>query len=184
MESAHGEVYSILDYVIKFVSGLRGGWWFSPGPPVYSTNKTDRHDITAILLKVALNTITSYPFLLMYIIFLDCSHLDIIINFRRIYYPPCKRLTFLLCRRILNINRSAMIWPAIWTIAVKVKYLKDTLLCASIYQLNNDWINRKVIPSIFDKYKTPPNTTQKKLKTWATQNLPDIREVNTGVCDR
>ena len=24
MESAHGEVYSILDYVIKFVSGLRG----------------------------------------------------------------------------------------------------------------------------------------------------------------
>jgi hypothetical protein len=32
------------------------GWWFSPGPPVSSTNKTDRHDITEILLKVALNT--------------------------------------------------------------------------------------------------------------------------------
>jgi hypothetical protein len=31
--------------------------WFSPGPPVASTNKTDRHDITEILLKVALNTI-------------------------------------------------------------------------------------------------------------------------------
>ena len=29
--------------------------WFSP---VSSTNKTDRHDITEILLKVALNTIT------------------------------------------------------------------------------------------------------------------------------
>ena len=29
--------------------------WFSPGPPVSSTNKTDRHDITEILLKVALN---------------------------------------------------------------------------------------------------------------------------------
>ncbi len=28
----------------------------SPGPPVSSTNKTDRHDITEILLKVALNT--------------------------------------------------------------------------------------------------------------------------------
>jgi hypothetical protein len=26
--------------------------WFSPGPPVSSTNKTDRHDITEILLKV------------------------------------------------------------------------------------------------------------------------------------
>jgi hypothetical protein len=29
--------------------------WFSP---VSSTNKTDRHDITEILLKVALNTTT------------------------------------------------------------------------------------------------------------------------------
>jgi hypothetical protein len=34
------------------------GQWFSQGTPVYSTNKTDRHDITEILLKVALNTIT------------------------------------------------------------------------------------------------------------------------------
>jgi hypothetical protein len=30
---------------------------FSPGPPVSSTNKTDRHEITELLLKVALNTI-------------------------------------------------------------------------------------------------------------------------------
>jgi hypothetical protein len=37
-------------YVIKFVSDL----WFSL---VSSTNKTDRHDITEILLKVALNAI-------------------------------------------------------------------------------------------------------------------------------
>jgi hypothetical protein len=36
-----------------FVTG-RG---FSPSPPVSSTNKTDRHDITEILLKGALNTI-------------------------------------------------------------------------------------------------------------------------------
>ena len=38
---AHGEMYSILHYVIRFV-----------------TNKTDHNDITEILLKVALNTIT------------------------------------------------------------------------------------------------------------------------------
>jgi hypothetical protein len=25
--------------------------WFSPGTPVFSTNKTDHHDITEILLK-------------------------------------------------------------------------------------------------------------------------------------
>ena len=38
------------------------GPWFSPGTPVSSTNKTDRHDITEILLK-ALNTITLTLFL-------------------------------------------------------------------------------------------------------------------------
>jgi hypothetical protein len=32
-------------------------WWFSPGFPVSCTYKTDCHDITEILLKVALNTI-------------------------------------------------------------------------------------------------------------------------------
>jgi hypothetical protein len=31
---------------------------FSPSTPVSSTNKTDRYNITEILLKVALNTIT------------------------------------------------------------------------------------------------------------------------------
>ena len=30
---------------------------YSPGPPVSFTNKTDHHDITEILLKVALSTI-------------------------------------------------------------------------------------------------------------------------------
>ena len=32
-------------------------WRFSQGTPVSSINKTDRHDMTEILLKVALNTI-------------------------------------------------------------------------------------------------------------------------------
>ena len=36
---------------------LATGRWFSLGPPVTSTNKTDSHDTTEILLKVALNTI-------------------------------------------------------------------------------------------------------------------------------
>jgi hypothetical protein len=37
---------------------LAAGQWFSPGTPVSSTNITEGHDITKILLKVALNTIT------------------------------------------------------------------------------------------------------------------------------
>ena len=36
--------------------------WFSPGTPVSFTNKTDRHDITEILLKVMLNTINHNHF--------------------------------------------------------------------------------------------------------------------------
>jgi hypothetical protein len=51
----HGEVYSIQHYVIKFVKDLLH--WFSP---VSSTNKNDRHDITEILLKVALNKPSSF----------------------------------------------------------------------------------------------------------------------------
>jgi hypothetical protein len=40
----------------KVCQWLATGRRFSPGPPVSSTNKTDSHDITELLLKVALNT--------------------------------------------------------------------------------------------------------------------------------
>jgi hypothetical protein len=52
----HVEVYSIQHYMIAFVGDLRQISGLS-GTPVSSTNKTDNHDITDILLKVALNTI-------------------------------------------------------------------------------------------------------------------------------
>jgi len=55
----HFEVLLIQHYVIKFVSDLRQ---FSPGTHVSSINKTDRHDTTKILLKVALNTIALFLF--------------------------------------------------------------------------------------------------------------------------
>ena len=62
VSSNHGEVYMIQNYVIKFVSNLRqvGGFlWVLGFPP---PKKNDRHDITEILLKVALNTINHRPF--------------------------------------------------------------------------------------------------------------------------
>jgi hypothetical protein len=40
-----------------FYQWLATGRWFSPGTRISSTNETDCHDITEILLKVALNTI-------------------------------------------------------------------------------------------------------------------------------
>ena len=48
------EVYSIQHYMIKVCQWLVTGLLL---PPDSSTNKTDHHDITKILLKVALNTI-------------------------------------------------------------------------------------------------------------------------------
>jgi hypothetical protein len=55
-------------YVIKFVSDLRqvGGFLL-----VSSTNKTDRHDITEILLKVALSTISNHHLLKVYFYHMD-----------------------------------------------------------------------------------------------------------------
>ena len=40
----------------KVCQWLVTGWWFSLGTPVSSINKTDRHNITEVVLKVALNT--------------------------------------------------------------------------------------------------------------------------------
>ena len=42
----------------KVCHWLETDQWFSPGTPVSFTNKTDCHDITEILLKMSLNTIT------------------------------------------------------------------------------------------------------------------------------
>jgi hypothetical protein len=52
------EVYTIQHYVIKFVSDLRQVGSFLWLLYDSSTNNTDLHDITEILLKVALSTIT------------------------------------------------------------------------------------------------------------------------------
>jgi hypothetical protein len=56
-----GNIWIILDrpfaYSGKVCQWLTTGWWFSPGSPVSSTNKSDHHDMTEILLKVGLNTI-------------------------------------------------------------------------------------------------------------------------------
>ena len=47
----------------KVYQWLVTGRWFPLGTPVSSTNKADYHDITEILLKVALNTNTLTPYI-------------------------------------------------------------------------------------------------------------------------
>ena len=57
----HANHQYVYKYSIKFLwydcQWLATGGWFTPDNPVSSTNKTDCHDITEILLKVAFNTI-------------------------------------------------------------------------------------------------------------------------------
>jgi hypothetical protein len=48
----------ITSLLAMYVLELATVRWFSLGTLVSSTNKTDCHDITEILLKVALNTLT------------------------------------------------------------------------------------------------------------------------------
>ena len=55
----------------KVCQWLATGRWFSQCPIVSSTNKTDSHDITEILLKVALNTINQ-TYLIDKILLIDC----------------------------------------------------------------------------------------------------------------
>ena len=64
------DISLIQQYVIKFVSDLRHICGFSPGPPVSSTNKTNRLNMTEILLRVALNTINQTK----------PNHIDVIFN--------------------------------------------------------------------------------------------------------
>jgi hypothetical protein len=52
LNPAHGEVYSIQHYVIKFVSDMQQVGGFPPGYSVSSANKTDRHDITEFIYIV------------------------------------------------------------------------------------------------------------------------------------
>ena len=63
MYSIHTGDGGVLDTTLcdKVCQRLAAGQWFSPGTPVSSINKTDSHDITEILLKVALNSITPHP---------------------------------------------------------------------------------------------------------------------------
>jgi hypothetical protein len=55
---------------------LSAGRWFSLGTPISSTNKTDRHNMTEILLKVALNTINPKPTCIYICTFQNCQNIN------------------------------------------------------------------------------------------------------------
>ena len=72
--TCHGKVHSI-KLCDTFCQSLAIGRWFFPGTPVSSTKKTDCHDITEILLTIALNTTTH---LIPYVVSEICQHLKFV----------------------------------------------------------------------------------------------------------
>ena len=66
--------------MIKFVSDLRHVGGFSPGIPLSSTKKADRHDIAEILSKVALSNINQTKPFAQYLFDLGTQNLHVMIN--------------------------------------------------------------------------------------------------------
>jgi hypothetical protein len=65
--------------------------WFSTGTPVSSTNKPDHHDITEILLKVALNNMILTPERTTYTcIKSGKKHTENILMFKQVYHAKSK----------------------------------------------------------------------------------------------
>ena len=85
LNPAHAKVYWIQHYVIKFIIDLWQVCGFLKVLPISSTNKTDRHDIAELLMKVVLSTIT----LTVYFLFLF-NLLDIVsFYFYSVYWTLC-----------------------------------------------------------------------------------------------
>jgi hypothetical protein len=85
------------------------GLWFSPGS---SINKTDRHDITEILLKVALNTITLILTFEWMFVFTKCFYLHVFCFFLLILVLKAhKSLSYcvIFFHNALNLNYPCML---------------------------------------------------------------------------
>ena len=81
------------------------GLWFSRGTPVSSTNKTDSYDITEILSKVALNTITLTTLLVSHGMKDRKKTITHITHMRlTLRYCPMKIVLTWLCKGYLKLN--------------------------------------------------------------------------------
>ena len=63
----------------KVCQWLAPGRWFSPDPPVSSTNKTDRHDITEILLKHHQTNNIFFSYFLLFCLLYDIPRLILLL---------------------------------------------------------------------------------------------------------
>jgi hypothetical protein len=108
---------------------LGTGLWFSPDPPVSSTNKIDRHDITEILLKVALSTIKQTNNLMSselsfsHVILMTCYAFDEM-RWLRLCTRPIQ------CARILIVQQSAC-----WHVDTQIYYTDSELTSILLFNI-------------------------------------------------
>ena len=140
--------------MIKFVSDLRQVGGCSLDPPVSSTNKTDRHDITEILLKVALNTIkpTNQP----------CCYSKIIWS----------------CTQYVNMGPSWLWSYGSWIYKIRARC---TTLCDKVCQwlATGRWFSP--CPSVSSTNKTDRHDITKILLKVA---LNSINQTNNYICNQ
>jgi hypothetical protein len=113
-------------YLIKFISDL----WQVGGLllvlRVSSTNKTDRHDITEILLKVVLNTITSPIHISISIVYWYHIHWNISVCKLYVYFAYLN-IYFKKQQGWSIVHKyGALIWKSIWC-KLLIIYLKSGL---------------------------------------------------------
>ena len=129
---------------------LTTGRWFSPFPPVSSTNKTDRNDITEMLLKVALNTIKQT--------FISCVILINLTDEIHVYYfSSFSNLQdqYIFCYVHTNHTRSVYLTYKVvfgQTNQTKTSQVKSLL---SQCPINNDPITMPTVGKNSYKLKTP-----------------------------
>ena len=102
----------LCDTICRWLAATR---WFSPDPQVSSTNKTDRHDITEILVKVALSTTkqtNKHMFMCMLIYHSQWHHYEYIIYPLYIFTPMLFIYFFLLyfSKYVIWLNDNNLIW--------------------------------------------------------------------------
>jgi hypothetical protein len=108
----HCEMYSIQQYVIKFVRDLGEVGGFLRETPVSSTNKTDRHDIAEILLKNLSWLLLMFSSLQIYTCYhcymLKCSsHIPVFVWFM-VFNATFNNISAISCRSVLLVEETGV----------------------------------------------------------------------------
>ena len=149
----HVQVYNYLH-----PTNLQQVGGFLPGTPISSNNKTDRHDITEILLKMALNTITLAFTLRQTInqistfIKKNYKNMDYISEDIKLYFSPY-HITILFCS-IYDFNK--LITYLFWSLKKTINFFRCSWLTntnsvrrfsCDIFVLRVMVFNQQILPS-------------------------------------